>query len=81
MKKTALVLFIVILSAASAYASDYQGNEKEDSVFQRLGDFITGKYDVGEGKTLKEKGIFQVLADETQKIKPESSEGSMWTTK
>lgn len=73
MKKTmsALIITAVIVSTIPlmVYASDYQGKEKDDSLFQKLGDFITGKYDV-EGKPIKKTGIFQPIADEVKKIEP-----------
>ena len=80
MNKIAL-FFIIIAIAASfmsmtvsrVYASDYQGNENRGSVFQVLGDLITGKYDI-EGKPIKEKGVFQVFADETKKMNLASDE-------
>jgi len=75
MKKVA-VLFIsvimflsgMILFLEKSYASDYQGEENRGSIFQIIGDFITGNYKV-DGKPLKEKGIIQSIADETKKMK------------
>ena len=73
MKKilTALIITAVIVSVipVRAYASDYQGKEKQDSLFQKLGDFISGKYEV-DGKPIKKTGIFQPMADEVKKIEP-----------
>lgn len=73
MKKilTALMITAVIVSIVPvmACASDYQGKEKSDSLFQKLGDFLTGKYDV-EGRPIKKTGIFQPMADEVKKIEP-----------
>jgi hypothetical protein len=57
----------LIVSAASVRASDYKGEEYRGSIFQVIGDFITGKYKV-DGKPLKEKGIIQSIADETKKM-------------
>ena len=62
-----MAMVAVIVSAA--YASDYQGVEKQDSIFQKLGDLITGKYEVEKGKTLKEKGVVQTVADQVKEIK------------
>ena len=71
MKKAIAIFFIMVMAvglAVSAYASDYQGKEKQDSVFQKLGDLITGKYEI-EGKPLKKIGIFQCTADQVKEIK------------
>ena len=71
MKKLAvLVILISIMSsvAVKAHASDYQGEENRGSIFQVVGDLITGKYKV-DGKPIKEKGVLQVVADETKKMK------------
>ena len=69
--KKLIILLVAGLSliAAPARASDYQGNEKQDSIFQKLGDLITGKYEVEKGRTLKEKGVVQVVADQVKEIK------------
>ena len=65
-----MVLLVAITAIASAaYASDYQGVEKQDSIFQKLGDLITGKYEVEKGKTLKEVGVAQVVANQVKEIK------------
>lgn len=69
-----LILLVAVVVAltimpAIGYASDYQGNEKQDSVFQKLGDFITGKYDVN-GQPLKKKGVIQVVADQVKDMQP-----------
>ena len=69
MKKAFILSVAVISIAGASYASDYQGVEKQDSVFQKLGDLITGKYEVEKGKTLKEKGVMQVMADQVKEIK------------
>ena len=69
MKKFIVLLVVVTAIAGAAYASDYQGSEKQDSIFQKVGDLITGKYEVEKGKTLKEKGVVQVVADQVKEIK------------
>ena len=69
MKKAIVLLVMMTAIVSAARASDYQGNEKQDSVFQKLGDLITGKYEVEKGKTLKEKGVVQVVADQVKEIK------------
>lgn len=69
MKKLTVLFIMITAIASAAYASDYQGNEKQDSIFQKLSDLITGKYEVGKGKTLKEVGIVQVMADQVKEIK------------
>lgn len=76
--KKALILVLVVTSitampAACVFASDYQGDEKPKNVFQVLGDMITGNYKV-DGKPIKDKGVFQIAADETQKMKFASEE-------
>lgn len=74
MKKTVFLLVSIVTIASSlicapagSYASDYQGEENRGSLFQVIGDFITGSYKV-DGKPLKEKGILQSIADETKKM-------------
>ncbi len=67
--KKLTALFVMIVIAGAAYASDYQGVEKQGSIFQKLGDLITGNYEVKKGKTLKEVGIAQVAADQVKEIK------------
>lgn len=69
MKKVIVLLVMAAAFASAGYASDYRGNEKQDSIFQKLGDFITGKYEVEKGKTLKEAGVVQVMADQVKDIK------------
>ena len=69
MKKVIISLAMVAVIVSAAYASDYQGVEKQDSIFQKLGDLITGKYEVEKGKTLKEKGVVQTVADQVKEIK------------
>jgi len=69
MKRNALIIMIsfALVSAmcAAADASDYQGKEKQDTIFQKLGDLITGKYEV-EGQPIKKKGVIQVVADQVK---------------
>ena len=69
MKRVIVLLAAMVVITSAAYASDYQGSEKQDSIFQKLGDLITGKYEVEKGKTLKEKGALQVVADQVKEIK------------
>ena len=69
MRKSMALFFIMIVIASAAYASDYQGIEKQGSIFQKFGDFITGKYEVEKGKTLEQKGIVQTFADQVKDIK------------
>jgi hypothetical protein len=79
------IIFLAIicalsLTAVAGYASDYQGEENRGSVFQVLGDLITGNYKV-DGKPIKEKGWFQLSADETKKLKLSESEDATDATK
>jgi len=71
MKKSLILLAMTAFVVAAAHASDYQGNEKQDSIFQKLGDLITGRYEVKKGKTLKEVGVAQVAAEQIKEIKSE----------
>ena len=82
MKKAVVLAIICILTLASAgsYASDYKGEEDRGSVFQVLGDLITGNYKV-DGKPIKEKGWFQFSADQTKKLKLSDSEDATNATK
>jgi hypothetical protein len=73
MKKIATLVMIMIAIAGVVYASDYQGVEKQGSIFQKLGDLITGKYEVAKGKTLKEVGVVQVMADQVKEMKDSSA--------
>ena len=80
MKRAAVLFFAVVIIMGvvfalplEAHASDYKGEENRGSVFQVLGDLITGNYKV-DGTPIKEKGWFQVSADETQKMKIFSKE-------
>jgi hypothetical protein len=78
-KLTSLVFAVVIIMGSvsilplNVYASDYQGEENRGSLFQVLGDMVTGDYKV-DGKPIKEKGWLQVTADETKKMKMFSKE-------
>lgn len=67
----ALAAIVVMVGAlpVSGFASDYQGVEKQGSIFQKLGDLITGNYEVKKGKTLKEVGVVNVMADQVKEIK------------
>jgi hypothetical protein len=69
MKKMLVLSVMIAAIVSAAYASDYQGNEKQDSIFQKLGDLITGKYEVRKGKTLKEVGVAQVAVEQIKEIK------------
>lgn len=69
MKKVIVLLAMMAVMASPGYASDYRGNEKEDSIFQKLGDLITGKYEVEKGKTIRQAGVVQVMADQIKDIK------------
>jgi len=74
------IICMLVLTAATGYASDYQGEENRGSVFQVLGDLISGNYKV-DGKLNKEKGWFQLSADETKKLKLSSEEDATNATK
>jgi hypothetical protein len=69
MRRIAFLAAAIIFITGASYASDYQGNEKQESIFQKLGDLITGKYEVKKGETLKEVGVVQVIADQVKEIK------------
>jgi hypothetical protein len=64
----AMIVGAVSMVTLNAYADDYKGDEARGSIFQVLGDMITGNYKI-DGKPIKEKGWLQVTADETQKMK------------
>ncbi|MFA5142930.1 MAG: hypothetical protein WC522_02010 [Candidatus Omnitrophota bacterium] len=68
MKRNFVMFAAVMLISSYGYASDYQGNEEQGSIFQKLGDLITGRYEVEKGKTLKEKGVVQVMAEQVNSI-------------
>lgn len=69
MKKAIVMAAMLALMAGAVYASDYQGEERQGSVFQKLGDLIKGDYKV-KGKPIKEKGVIQVMADQVQDVEP-----------
>ncbi|MDD5135734.1 MAG: hypothetical protein PHX20_07280 [Candidatus Omnitrophica bacterium] len=69
MRKTFVLVSAIMLMTGFGYASDYQGVEEQGSIFQKLGDLITGRYEVEKGKTLKEKGVVQVMAEQVKEIK------------
>ena len=68
MKRTAGILIAMVFLVTCAYASDYQGDENQGSIFQKLSDLMTGKYEVKKGKTLKQVGVVQVMADQVKQI-------------
>ena len=49
-------------------ADEYQ--EGLLSIFQRLNDMMTGKYEVEKGKTVKEVNVVQAVANELNKVEP-----------
>lgn len=63
-----IIIGTVFIVPLKAYADDYKGEASRGSIFQVLGDLITGNYKI-DGTPIKEKGWLQVTADETQKIK------------
>jgi hypothetical protein len=70
MKKVVIctaALAIMVAIALPVYASDYQGEENRGSLFQVIGDFVTGNYKV-DGKPMKEKGMLQIIADQTKQM-------------
>ena len=69
MRKVMILFAMMVVFISAASASDYQGVEKQDSIFQKLGDLFTGKYEVEKGKTLQEKGIVQTVVDQVKEIK------------
>ena len=87
MKKMISLVFavVIIISAVSmiplkAYADDYKGEASRGSIFQVLGDLVTGNYKI-DGTPIKKKGWLQVTADETQKMKLFSDQDTADTTK
>ncbi|MDD5428550.1 MAG: hypothetical protein PHI58_04860 [Candidatus Omnitrophica bacterium] len=64
-----ILLAAIIFIAGTSYASDYKGVEKQGTIFQKLGDLITGNYEVEKGKTLKEKGVANVAVEQIKEIK------------
>ena len=66
-----LIASIIILSAIlvmpiKCFAEEYQ--EGLTSIFQRLNDMMTGKYEVEKGKTVKEVNVVQAAANELNKV-------------
>ncbi len=75
MKRLMLVaVFILSVMPVVGYASDYQGNEREESksIFQKIGDMITGNYMV-KNEPVKKEGIFNVMASQVKEMKASSS--------
>ena len=64
-----IIVGAVSLVCAPARASDYRGDERQQSVFQKLGDLITGNYKV-DGKPLKKVGVFNVMAGQAKAVGP-----------
>lgn len=58
-----------MLVPAAARASDYQGDESQQSIFQKIGDLVTGNYKV-DGEPLKKVGVFNVMADQAKAVGP-----------
>ena len=52
----------------NSFAAEYQ--EGLLSIFQRLNDMMTGKYEVEKGKTIKEVNVVQAVANELNKVEP-----------
>lgn len=77
---SAIIIWVLALAAVTVYADDYKGEENRGSIFQVLGDLIKGNYKV-DGKPIKEKGWFQVSADETKKLKLSPTEDATNETK
>lgn len=82
MKKEIVLFFasLIFISAVSfttlnSYASDYKGEEDRGSLFQVIGDLITGNYKV-DGKPVKDKGWFQVAADATKDMNQQPMENT-----
>ena len=80
MKKALYLIGVVVLIVAVSFAegekkakatkkAPEQRALKPDSIFQKLGDFITGEYDI-HGKPLKEVGVFQAVANEVKTAEP-----------
>jgi hypothetical protein len=76
MKRVIFVIAFLLAAHALSFAAGDAAKSKEesskkvkpDTIFQKIGDFITGDYDV-HGKPLKEVGVLQATADEIQKMK------------
>jgi len=71
-KRTSVLVIAIIISSASlliplkSFAGEYQ--EGLLSIFQRLNDMMTGKYEVEKGKTVKEVNVVQAAANELNKV-------------
>ena len=57
-----IALSMALLAAAIGYADDSAAEKSKDSVFQKLGDMINGKYEV-KTEPFKKIGIFQAMAN------------------
>lgn len=85
MKKIVIVTCIILMIAQYGYAAgtgscsqvkekvktkcEAGTNVKPDTIFQKLGDFMTGDYEV-RGEPIKKTGLFQPVADEIERTKP-----------
>lgn len=84
MKKIVIVASLILIIAQYGYAAGTGGcrvkeksrttteagtSVKPDTIFQKLGDFMTGNYEV-RGEPIKKTGVFQPVADEIQRTKP-----------
>ncbi|GEM_PF-2965289 len=73
-RRTGIVITSIIISSAillmplKGFAEEYQ--EGLLSIFQRLNDMMTGKYEVEKGKTVKEVNVVQAVANELNKVEP-----------
>lgn len=72
-KNNLSVLPLIIASAILSMpyvslAADSNYPETELSIFQRLSDLMTGKYEVEKGKTVKEVNVVQAVANEINKM-------------
>lgn len=73
-RRTGIVITSIIISSAillmplKGFAEEYQ--EGLLSIFQRLNDMMTGKYEVEKGKTVKEVNALQAVANELNKVEP-----------
>lgn len=63
---SAIVMTAILLMPIRSFAEEYQ--EGLLSIFQRLNDLMTGKYEVEKGKTVKEVNVVQAAANELNKI-------------
>ena len=85
MKKIVVVVGIILIIAQNGYTAgtgscsqvkekvktkcEVGTNVKPDTIFQKLGDFMTGNYEVN-GEPIKKTGLFQPVADEIERTKP-----------